>query len=91
MLMSNHPSPLSALRASCALIGNGHFGKGQGVQAQTRLLRWPDWAVSALFPDSKPDARQAAERHHRHSEQRCAVGKLPKNSQPISMAKPIWL
>ncbi len=34
VLMSNHPSPLSALRPPVPFIGNGHFGKARDFRAQ---------------------------------------------------------
>lgn len=34
VLMSNHPSPLSALRPPVPFIGNGHFGKAREFRAQ---------------------------------------------------------
>lgn len=34
LLMSNHPSPLSALRPPVPFIGNGHFGKAREFRAQ---------------------------------------------------------
>lgn len=34
VLMSNHPSPLSALRPPVPFIGNGHFGKARAFKLQ---------------------------------------------------------
>ncbi|QXW18204.1 uracil-DNA glycosylase [Comamonas aquatica] len=34
VLMSNHPSPLSALRPPVPFIGNGHFGQAKAFRAQ---------------------------------------------------------
>ena len=34
VLMSNHPSPLSALRPPVPFIGNGHFGKAKAFRQQ---------------------------------------------------------
>ncbi|CAN7656537.1 MULTISPECIES: uracil-DNA glycosylase [unclassified Acidovorax] len=34
LLMSNHPSPLSALRPPVPFIGNGHFGQARDFRAQ---------------------------------------------------------
>ena len=34
LLMSNHPSPLSALRPPVPFIGNGHFGKARDFRQQ---------------------------------------------------------
>ncbi|MDR3067014.1 MULTISPECIES: uracil-DNA glycosylase [Comamonas] len=34
VLMSNHPSPLSALRPPVPFIGNGHFGKARAFRLQ---------------------------------------------------------
>ncbi|MFT4241341.1 MAG: uracil-DNA glycosylase [Acidovorax sp.] len=34
LLMSNHPSPLSALRPPVPFIGNGHFGKARAFREQ---------------------------------------------------------
>ena len=34
LLLSNHPSPLSALRPPVPFIGNGHFGKARDFRAQ---------------------------------------------------------
>jgi len=34
LLLSNHPSPLSALRPPVPFIGNGHFGKARAFRAQ---------------------------------------------------------
>ena len=34
VLMSNHPSPLSALRPPVPFIGNGHFGQAKAFREQ---------------------------------------------------------